>query len=373
MNRFGERFSISTFGESHGKAIGCIVDGVPAGLEIDENFIQKELDRRKPGQNTYATGRKESDKVEILSGVFDGKSTGTPIAMIIYNTDQKSADYSNVKDIFRPGHADFTYFHKYGIRDYRGGGRSSARETATRVAAGAIAKMLLKTLDIEVRGGVFQIGDIKALECDFENVNASEIYAIDKSVEEAQKNAILEAKNAHDSIGGAVYINIKNAPIGLGEPLYYKLDGVLAEAMMGINAVKAVEVGEGFKSAALKGSQNNDEIRKSGFSSNNAGGILGGISNGEDIEIRVYFKPTPSIFSVQKTVDIKNNEVELSLKGRHDPCVAIRGYVVAEAMAALVIADMLLLNLGRRVDDLKKIYKKPSDIFDSEFIGEIDA
>ncbi|MDQ1340672.1 MAG: chorismate synthase [Campylobacterota bacterium] len=373
VNRFGERFSISTFGESHGKAIGCIVDGVPAGLEIDEEFIQKELDRRKPGQNAYATGRKESDKVEILSGVFEGKSTGTPIAMIIYNTDQKSADYSNVKDIFRPGHADFTYFHKYGIRDYRGGGRSSARETAVRVAAGAIAKMLLKTLDIEVRGGVFQIGDIKAAKCDFENVNTSEIYAIDKGVEELQKNAILEAKNAHDSIGGAVYINIKNAPIGLGEPLYYKLDGVLAEAMMGINAVKAVEIGEGFNSASLKGSQNNDEIRKSGFSSNNAGGILGGISNGEDIEMRVYFKPTPSIFSVQKTVDIKNNEVELSLKGRHDPCVAIRGYVVAEAMAALVIADMLLLNLGRRVDDLKKIYRKPNDIFDSEFIGEIDA
>jgi len=363
LNRFGERFTISTFGESHGKAIGCIVDGVPAGLYIDEEFIQSELDRRKPGQNAYATGRKEGDKVEILSGVFEGLSTGTPIAMIIYNENQKSKDYEDIKYLFRPGHADFTYFHKYGIRDYRGGGRSSARETAARVAAGAIAKLMLKTLDIEVRGGVFQIGEVKATECDFENVQKSEIYAVDKSVEEKQKSVIMDAKNAHDSVGGAVYINIKNAPIGLGEPLYYKLDGVLADAMMGINAVKAVEIGDGIQSASAKGSENNDEIDSSGFLSNHAGGILGGISDGDEIDIKVYFKPTPSIFAIQKTVDNKNNEVEMKLKGRHDPCVAIRGYVVAEAMAALVVADMLLMNLGRRMNDLTKIYKKESGLF----------
>ena len=357
MNRFGERFTITTFGESHGKAIGCIVDGVPAGLAIDEAFIQSELDRRKPGQNQYATGRQESDSVEILSGVFEGKSTGTPIAMIIYNTNQKSHDYDNVKNLFRPGHADFTYFHKYGIRDYRGGGRSSARETATRVAAGAIAKLILKNLDIEVRGGVFQVGDIIGQSCDFDHVAASEIYSLSPEVEAAQKEAIQEAKKAHDSLGGGVYINIKNAPIGLGEPLYYKLDAVLAEAMMGINAVKAVEIGDGIASASAKGSQNNDPINKDGFLSNHAGGILGGISNGEQINIKVYFKPTPSIFSIQQTIDQENHEVAMALKGRHDPCVAIRGYVVAEAMAALVIADMLLMNLGKRMDDLTKIYR----------------
>lgn len=356
MNRFGERFSFSTFGESHGKAIGCIVDGVPAGLPIDEAFIQSELDRRKPGQNVYATGRKEADQVEILSGVFEGVSTGTPIAMVIYNTNQKSKDYDNIKDLFRPGHADFTYFHKYGLRDYRGGGRSSARETATRVAAGAIAKMMLKTLDIEIRGGVFQVGDIIAETCDFDHVASSEIYAIGKEVEAAQKAAIDEAKKSHDSIGGAVYINIHNAPIGLGEPLYYKFDAILAEAMMGINAVKAVEIGDGIRSAEMHGSESNDPIRQTGFLSNHAGGILGGISNGEDINLRIYFKPTPSIFAIQKTIDKAHHEVDMELKGRHDPCVAIRGYVVAEAMAALVVADMLLMNLGKRMDDLKKIY-----------------
>jgi chorismate synthase len=356
MNSFGKRFVFTTFGESHGKALGCIVDGVPAGLAIDEAFIQSELDRRKPGQNAYATSRKEGDRVEILSGVFEGVSTGTPIAMVIFNTNQKSKDYSNIKDLFRPGHADFTYFHKYGIRDYRGGGRSSARETAARVAAGALAKLLLKELNIEVQSGVLSIDGIEAKTFDFEKAKESEIYALDSKIEPKQKEAVLKAKNAHDSVGGVALVKIKNCPIGLGEPIYYKIDAVLADAMMSINAVKGVEIGEGMHASMLKGSENNDEITKEGFLSNRSGGILGGISNGDDIDIKVYFKPTPSIFQEQKTIDIYGNETTCELKGRHDPCVAIRGSVVAESMAALVVADMLLLNMGRKVSDIKKIY-----------------
>jgi len=356
VNSFGKRFVFTTFGESHGKALGCIVDGVPAGLEVDETFIQSELDRRKPGQNAYATARQEGDKVEILSGVFEGKTTGTPIAMVIFNTNQKSKDYSNIKDLFRPGHADFTYFHKYGIRDYRGGGRSSARETAARVAAGALAKLLLKELGIEVKSGVLAIDGIEAKNCDFDFAKNSEIYALDPQTEEKQKDAVLEAKKRHDSVGGTALVQITNSPIGLGEPIYYKLDAVLADAMMSINAVKGVEIGEGVHASVLKGSQNNDQISKEGFLSNKSGGILGGISNGDNIEIKVYFKPTPSIFQKQQTIDIHGNEVECELKGRHDPCVAIRGSIVAESMAALVMADMLLLNMGRKVSDLKKIY-----------------
>jgi chorismate synthase len=357
MNSFGQKLRFSTFGESHGVALGCIVDGVPAGLAIDEEYIQSELDRRKPGKSEFETARKEADKVEILSGVFEGMSTGTPIAMIIYNTNQKSKDYTNIKDVFRPGHADFTYFHKYGIRDYRGGGRSSARETAARVAAGAIAKLMLKSLDIEVFSGISEVAGIKSEKFDYERAKSSIIYALDEAKEEAQKAAILEAKNAHDSVGGVSRVLIKGAPKGLGQPLYYKLDGVLAEAMMGINAVKAVEIGDGVLSASMLGSQNNDQIRANGFESNHAGGILGGISNGEDIVMNVYFKPTPSIFKEQHTVTNENTEVDFSLKGRHDPCVAIRGTVVCEAMAALVIADMLLLNMGSNMDGVMRYYK----------------
>ncbi len=356
MNKFGIRLSFSTFGESHGAGIGCVVDGVPAGLKIDEAFIQSELDRRKPGQNEFATARKEADKVEILSGTFEGLSTGTPIAMVIYNTNQKSKDYSNIKDIFRPGHADFTYWNKYGIRDYRGGGRSSARETAARVAAGAIAKLMIAELGIEVQSGIIEIAGIRSQEHDFDYVKTSEIYTLDKHAEDAQKAAILEAKTRHDSVGGAALVKIKNTPIGLGEPLYYKLDAVLADAMMGINAVKAVEIGDGIESCRTTGSTNNDPIRNNGFKSNHSGGILGGISNGEDINISVYFKPTPSIFIEQETIDTHDTEQHFSLKGRHDPCVAIRGSVVAESMAALVIADMLLLNMGRKMDGIKSYY-----------------
>ncbi|SFV55187.1 Chorismate synthase [hydrothermal vent metagenome] len=357
MNSFGMKLRFSTFGESHGKALGCLLDGVPAGVVIDEAYIQSELDRRKPGKSEFETARKEADKVEILSGVFEGKSTGTPIAMVIYNTNQKSKDYSNIKDIFRPGHADFTYFHKYGIRDYRGGGRSSARETAARVAAGAIAKLMLQELDISVVSGISEIAGIKSEVFDYEYAKGSIIYALDKEREEAQKEAILEAKNRHDSVGGVARVVVKGAPIGLGQPLYYKLDGVLADAMMGLNAVKAVEIGDGVLSSREYGSQNNDAIRAEGFESNHAGGILGGISNGEEIVMNVYFKPTPSIFKEQHTITTENEEVDFALKGRHDPCVAIRGSVVCESMAALVIADMLLLNMGSKMDGVVRYYQ----------------
>jgi chorismate synthase len=356
MNRFGERFTINTFGESHGKAIGCLLDGVPAGLAIDMEFIQSELDRRKPGQNEFATARKESDTVEILSGTFEGLSTGTPIMMVIYNSDQKSGDYANIKDIFRPGHADFTYFHKYGLRDYRGGGRSSARETAARVAGGAVAKLMLNSIGINIQSGISAIHGIEAQTLDFDYPKHSPIYALDKNVEEAQKSAILTAKNSHDSVGGVATLSISGLPIGLGEGLYYKLDAVLAEAMMGINAVKAVEIGEGIASTHLQGSQNNDEITPNGFKTNHAGGILGGMSNGDDVTLRVHFKPTPSIFIEQESTNTTNESVSISLKGRHDPCVAIRGSVVCEAMAALVIADMVLLNMGRKMSGITNYY-----------------
>ena len=355
MNSFGEIFKFSSFGESHGKAIGCIVDGVPAGLRIDEEFIQSELDRRKPG-GKYATARKEADRVEILSGVFEGVSTGTSIAMVIYNTNQKSKDYSNIKDLFRPGHADFTYYHKYGIRDYRGGGRSSARETAVRVAAGAIAKIILRELNIDVVSGVVEVGDIRGKNIDFAFAKTSEIYSLCPDLESKQKETILEAKNSHNSIGGMTLVKIKNAPIGLGEPIYYKLDAVLAEAMVGINGVKAVDIGDGIDSIKLTGLENNDQIDHNGFISNHSGGILGGISNGEDIDIKIYFKPTPSIFLAQNTVNTHNEEVVCELKGRHDPCIAIRGSIVAESMAAIVIADMLILNMKSKIENLKRVY-----------------
>jgi chorismate synthase len=356
MNTFGQRFKFTTFGESHGKALGCIVDGVPAGLSIDEEFIQNEMDRRKPGQNKYATSRKEGDKVEILSGVFEGISTGTPISMVIFNENQKSKDYTNVKDLFRPGHADFTYFNKYGTRDYRGGGRSSARETAARVAAGAIAKLMIKELGIDVQSGICEIDGIEAKNFDFSKVSQSEIFSLDLEVEQAQKDAILEAKNSHNSVGGVALINVKNTPLGLGEPLYFKLDSQIANAMMSINAVKAVEIGDGVLSSRVRGYDNNDQIRKDGFKTNHSGGMLGGISNGDDINVKVYFKSTPSIFIEQETIDINDNEVDCKLKGRHDPCVAVRGSVVAESMMALVLADMTLLNMSSKIENVKKVY-----------------
>jgi chorismate synthase len=356
MNTFGNRFKFTSFGESHGKALGVIVDGVPAGIEIDLEFIQSEMDRRKPG-GKYATKRKESDTIEILSGVFEGKTTGTSLAMILFNENQKSRDYDNVKDLFRPGHADFTYFEKYGMRDYRGGGRSSARETVARVAAGAIAKLILKEVGIDVASGVCALNGIESTtEYDFNLSKTSEIYALDASLEDEWKNQIDKARKEHDSIGGVVAIRATNVPAGLGEPIYYKLDSMLADAMMSINAVKALEIGDGIKSVTLNGSENNDQITKDGFSSNHSGGILGGISNGDDINMKVYFKPTPSIFISQDTIDKNGNELKCNLEGRHDPCVATRGSIVAESMMAIVLADMLLLNMSSRIENVKKVY-----------------
>jgi len=357
MNTFGERFRFTTFGESHGKALGCIVDGVPAGINIDEEFIQSEMDRRKPGKTKFETQRKESDRIEILSGVFEGKTTGTPISMVLYNENQKSRDYSNVKDLFRPGHADFTYFHKYGIRDYRGGGRSSARETSARVAAGAIAKLMIEQLGIKVTSGICEVAGIKSEMYDFDHAKKSEIFALDKEVELKQKKAIEDALKEHDSVGGVALVKASGVPIGLGEPMYHKLDGQIANAMMGLNAVKGVEIGDGCESSRLKGSVNNDQISSKGFLSNHSGGILGGISNGDDILVKVYFKPTPSIFHEQQTVNTNKEDTKYHLKGRHDPCVALRGSVVCESMLSLILADMVLLNMGSKMEYLQAIYK----------------
>jgi len=356
FNSFGEIFRFTTFGESHGVALGVVIDGVPAGVDFDEEFLISELDRRRPGKNRFATGRKESDTPEVLSGIFEGKTTGTPIAIVIFNKDQKSKDYSNIKDVFRPGHADFTYYHKYGIRDYRGGGRSSARETAARVAAGAVAKMILREFNIEIQAGVIEIGGIRAKEENFEYAKNSPVFALDENVEKKWMEIIDKARNEHNSLGGVVKLKIKNLPIGLGEPIYYKLDNILASAMVSINAVKGVYIGN-TKAHKLTGLENNDEISKSGFLSNNSGGVLGGISNGEDVEVEIYFKPTPSIFKPQKSIDIAGREVEVNLKGRHDPIVAVRGSVVTEAMAACVVVDMMLLNMTRKMEYLKRIYQ----------------
>lgn len=356
MNSFGLSLRVTTFGESHGAGIGCVIDGMPAGVKVDMEFLLSEMDKRRPGKNKLSTQRSEADSPEILSGVFEGVTTGTPIAILIRNTDQKSGDYSAVKDAFRPGHADFGYFSKYGIRDYRGGGRSSARETAARVAAGAFAKMLLREFGISVEYGVFQIGSVMAENEDSSFAPQSEIFSLCSKNEAAMKAEIENARDSHDSVGGAVKVRIKGVPVGLGEPLYHKFDSELGGLMMGVNGVKAVEIGAGIKASAMKGSQNNDQRDKNGFLSNNAGGILGGISTGQDIELKVYFKPTPSIFVTQKTIDSGEHEIDMSLTGRHDPCIAARGAVVVGAMAALVCADMLLLNATSKLDSLKKIY-----------------
>lgn len=356
MNTFGNKLKLSTFGESHGVAIGGVVDGLPSGIRFDIDFIQNELDKRRPG-GKYATSRKESDKIEILSGIYDGFTTGCPVGFIIANTSQHSKDYDNIKDLFRPGHADYTYFTKFGIRDHRGGGRSSARESACRVAGGAFAALLLAEFGISVQSCVTQIGDIKAKEIDFDFANSSEIFWADQSNQDSAKELILNTKNANDSLGATVLTIIKGAPAGLGEVLYNKLDAALASAMMGINGVKGVEIGDGINVATMLGSQNNDFMDKNGFKSNHCGGILGGISNGNDIVIKSYFKPTPSIFKAQPTINLDGNEVICELRGRHDPCIGVRGSVVATAMARLVIADMLLLNASANLNNLKRIYR----------------
>lgn len=358
MNTFGEHLRLTTFGESHGKGIGGVLDGLPAGLNIDESFIATEMAKRQGGRNHYSTQRKEPDKVEILSGVFEGKSTGTPLGFFIHNTSSKSSDYTALKDIFRPGHADFTYFYKYGIRDYRGGGRSSARESSARVAAGAIAKLLLKEFQITLRSGILSIGDVTGEDIDFNFATQSEIYALDKKVEEQQKEVITQARKTHNSIGGVAIVSALNVPIGLGEPLYYKLDSAIGSLMLGLNGVKAVEIGSGVECSKMQGSQHNDAIYKGGFQTNHSGGILGGISNGDEILIKIHFKPTPSIFIPQNSLNTAKEECSCVIKGRHDPCIAIRGSVVCESMLALILADMLLLNSASKLENLKKIYAK---------------
>lgn len=357
MNTFGIALRVSTFGESHGAGIGCIIDGVPAGLKIDEEFLRFNLQRRAPGRNLYSTQRKEPDNVQILSGVFEGVSTGTPIGLWVENMQSKSSDYENIKDIFRPGHADYTYFKKYGLRDYRGGGRSSARESVARVCAGAIAQMLLKEFGIKVQSGVSAIGAIQAQNLDFEYAQKSEICALDKECEQAQKDLIMQTKKAHNSIGGVVSIQASGLPAGLGEPLYHRLDGAIGEALLGLNAVKAVEIGDGILSSKQYGRKHNDEMNTHGYLSNHSGGVLGGISNGNILLIKAHFKPTPSIFLPQSTLDTQSREQTCLIKGRHDPCIAVRGSVVAESMVALVLADMLLLHSTSQLCFLKKVYE----------------
>ena len=348
-NSFGSAFSVTTFGESHGAALGVIIDGVPAGIPIDVDFIQHELDRRKPGQSAVSTARKESDSGEILSGVFQGISTGTPIAILLRNADHHSTDYANIADIFRPGHADYTFFQKYGIRDYRGGGRSSGRETAARVAAGAVAKLLLKEYGISVRACTSQIGKVKAqTPYNWGEVEKNIVRSADAAAAEKMVLAVKDAQAQKDSIGGAVYGEIQGLPAGLGEPVFDKLDAMLAHAFMSIGGVKGVEIGDGFEVVEKLGSENNDPMDKNGFQSNHSGGILGGISNGNTVTFRLAVKPTPSIAAVQKTVNICGKEVEIEISGRHDPCLVPRIVPVVESMAAIVAADLLLRNRTAR-------------------------
>lgn len=346
-NRFGTLFQYQSFGESHGPAIGCVVDGVPPQIPLSEADIQQYLDKRKPGQSRHTTQRKEPDEIKILSGVFEGQTLGTPIGLLIENVDARSKDYGDIKDKFRPGHADFTYDAKYGIRDYRGGGRSSARETAMRVAAGAVArKVLAHVLSdvVTIRGAVVQIGPhkINRDNWDWDQVEQNDFWCPDAQAAKVWEEYLDGQRKAGSSAGAVIEVVASGVPAGLGAPVYDKLDADLAKAMMSINATKAVEIGAGFDAVEWGGEQNADEIRKDGFQSNNAGGILGGISSGQDIVVRVAFKPTSSILTPVKTVDKSGNETEIVTKGRHDPCVGIRGTPVCEAMMACVLADHYL-------------------------------
>lgn len=378
MNTFGKRFALSSFGESHGVAIGGVIDGMPSNVEINLEFLQNEMSKRKPG-GKYATNRKEDDELRILSGVFEenGKlfSTGASIGFVIENTSQHSKDYENIKELFRPGHGDFGYFAKWGIRDYRGGGRASARETAVRVAGGAFAQLLLNHFGIEVKSGVLSVGEIGRAEggyaellgaVDFENARNSEIFALLPECEASQKELIKSCKDSGESVGASVLSVAKGLFAGLGEPMYDKLDSKIAEAMMNINGVKAVEIGAGVAASKLRGSENNDEFLAAGkgefgamraeFGSNNAGGVLAGISSGADLVVLSHFKPTPSIFSEQRTINKRGEAVKFALVGRHDPCIGVRGSVVATAMMRLVLADMLLLGASSRLEMLKRAW-----------------
>jgi len=346
-NTFGKLFSVTTFGESHGPAIGCVIDGCPPGLALSEADIQPELDRRKPGTSRHVTQRQEADQVRILSGVYEGVTTGTPIALLIENTDQRSKDYGNIADTFRPGHADYTYWHKYGVRDPRGGGRSSARLTAPVVGAGAVAKKWLREkFGTEFMGCMSQLGDIAVPFQDFKYVHDNPFFAAtsDADLIARMETAMDELRRAGDSIGARIDVVAKNVPVGLGQPIYDKLDADIAYAMMGINAVKGVEIGAGFHAVVQKGSEHGDELTPEGFVGNNAGGVLGGISTGQDITVSIAIKPTSSIRTPRRSIDKQGNAVSVETFGRHDPCVGIRATPIAEAMLALVLIDHALMH-----------------------------
>ncbi|RMH60298.1 MAG: chorismate synthase [Zetaproteobacteria bacterium] len=349
---FGQIFRVSTAGESHGPALCAIVEGCPAGLPLSEADIQPDLDRRRPGQSRYTTQRREADQVEILSGVFEGKTTGCPIALLIRNTDQRSKDYAEIKDKFRPGHADFTFYEKYGIRDYRGGGRASARETAMRVAAGAIARKLIHHLiGVRIIGWVDQLGPIRVQSSRFDEreIGNNPFFCPD-AVAAVEMAEYLDAlRKEGDSVGAAVVVEARNMVPGLGEPVFDKLDADIAKAMMSIQAVKGVEIGDGFACVEAHGSEFGDAIRRDGFATNHAGGVLGGISNGDTIRVRLALKPTSSILRPRPTIDVRGEETDIITKGRHDPCVGIRAVPIAEAMLALVLADHVLRHRASRL------------------------
>ena len=359
-NTLGTLFTVTSFGESHGPAIGCIVDGCPPGLSIGTADIQFELDRRKPGTSRHVTQRRESDTVEILSGVFEGKTTGTPIALLIRNEDQRSKDYSKIMDVFRPGHADYTYWQKYGIRDYRGGGRASARETAVRVAAGAIAKKWLhEKYGIVIRGYMAQLGPIEIPFRRWEDIDQNPFFVADNSYAEQLETFMDQLRKSGDSVGAKISVVAQGVPVGWGEPVYDRLDAEIAYAMMNINAVKGVEIGAGFASMTQKGTEHSDEMTPQGFLSNNAGGILGGISTGQDIVAHVAIKPTSSIRLERRSIDKDGNPAIVETHGRHDPCVGIRATPIVEAMLALVLMDHALRHRAQNADVQCKTPKIP--------------
>jgi chorismate synthase len=350
-NSIGKLFTITTFGESHGVALGCIVDGCPPGLALTEEDLQQDLDRRKPGTSRFTTQRREADQVKILSGVFEGKTTGTSIGLLIENTDQRSKDYSNIKDTFRPAHADYAYAHKYGNRDYRGGGRSSARETAMRVAAGAIAKKYLaEKMGVTVKGYLSQLGPIKAEQVVWDAIESNPFFCPDPNKVEEMEKYMDALRREGDSIGAKLTIVARGLPPGLGEPVFDRLDAEIAHSLMSINAVKGVEIGAGFDSVAQKGSEHRDEMTPAGFLSNNAGGVLGGISTGQDIIAHIALKPTSSITIPGKSINRHGEPMEVITKGRHDPCVGIRATPIAEAMLAITLLDHLLRHRGQNAD-----------------------
>jgi chorismate synthase len=350
-NTFGRIFTVTTFGESHGRALGCIIDGCPPGMELSETDIQGDLDRRRPGRNRHTTQRNEPDQVKILSGVFEGKTTGTPIGLIVENTDQRSKDYGDIKDKFRPGHADYTYQQKYGIRDYRGGGRSSARETTMRVAAGAVAKKYLKErLGVEVRGYLSQLGPIELDARDFDSIDDNAFFCADPDRVDELDKFMDELREQGDSIGAKISVLASNVPPGLGEPVFDKLEADIAHGLMSINAVKGVELGAGFAAITQRGSEHRDEMSSDGFSKNDAGGTLGGISSGQDVLASLALKPTSSVSVPGKTIDKSGQNTKIVTKGRHDPCVGLRATPIAEAMVALVIMDHYLRNRAQNAD-----------------------